>query len=363
MEDLDSWLTLLNVPGVGPTRFRTLVQRFGTPEAVLSASLNDLLSIPRMDRKTAEAIRTYRDDAWLDKQRMAIDGNQVQIISSLDADYPQPLAQIYDPAPLLFVKGALEAGDMHAIAIVGSRSSTTYGKLVTEKIAAGLVEHGITVVSGMARGIDSIAHKEAIAHGGRTIAVFGCGVDVVYPPEHVKLRESIIQHGAIISEFPMGTKPDAPNFPRRNRLISGLSLGVIVIEAGERSGALLTSGYALSQNREVFAVPGNVGAPKSQGTNRLIKQGAKLVESVEDVLEELQSVLGKQPELPLATPIPEDLSPYEAAILEVLTREPKHIDKISAETNLAPSSALSALLMLELAGLVKQLSGKMFVRT
>ena len=363
MEDLCSWLTLLNVPGVGPSRFRALVKRFGTPGEALSASLSDLVSVPRVDRKTAEAIRTYRDNGWLDRQRRAIEDDGVHVTSFLDPDYPERLTRIYDPAPVLFVKGALEPPDRYAMAVVGTRSPSTYGRLVTEKITAGLVEHGITVVSGMARGIDSVAHRESITRGGRTIAVLGCGVDVVYPPEHSKLCKSIAQHGAVLSEFPMGTKPDASNFPRRNRLISGLSLGVVVVEAGRRSGALLTAAYALDQNREVFAVPGNVGAAKSQGTNRLIKRhAAKLVEDAEDVLEELQGILGKQPELPLTVPAPEKLSPNERAVLDVLVGEPKHIDRISAETNLDPSTALSTLLMLELAGPVRQLSGKMFVR-
>lgn len=361
MEDLDSWLTLLNVPGVGPTRFRSLVEKLGTPRAALSASVADLSSVPRIDRKTAEAIRSCRDDTWLYEQLKAIERHQVRVIPFVDQDYPQPLTRIYDPPPLLFVKGALQPGDAVALAVVGTRSASAYGRLVTQRLVAGLVQHDITVVSGMARGIDSIAHQEAFTRGGRTLAVLGCGVDVVYPPEHAKLRESVIQHGAVLSEFPMGTKPDASNFPRRNRVISGLCLGVVVVEAGRRSGALLTAGYAVNQNREVFAVPGNVGAVKSQGTNRLIKQGAKLVEDIDDIVVELRAVLGEQPELPFG-PVPDDLSASERAVLDVLDAQPKHIDKISADANLDPSAALSALLNLELAGPVKQLSGKMFVR-
>ena len=247
---------------------------------------------------------------------------------------------------------------------MGSRSASVYGKRITERIGRELAKNGITVVSGLARGIDSIAHLSALKEGGRTLAVFGSGLDVIYPPENQKLAEKITGSGAIISEFLLGTKPEAPNFPRRNRLISGLSLGVVIVEAGEKSGALLTAACALEQNREVFAIPGNLDSKNSEGTNALIKQGAKLVTRVEDILEELK-ITRKGDRTPLAPP-EQDLSQLtdtEKRIFSLISDEPHHIDKIASLTSLGVPQALSTLLSLELKGLVKQLSGKMFVRT
>ncbi len=362
MEDLSSWLTLLAIPGIGPSRFQALVEKFGSPKGVLDASVKQLMQLPRMDEKTALAIKNYRDQSYIKKQLAGIQKHQVQMVGFQDPEYPELLRQIHDPPSFLFVKGDLECLKSESVAIVGTRGPTTYGKITAEKIAREVAARGITVVSGMARGIDSVAHRAVLARGGKTVAVLGCGLDVVYPPENLKLQTKIAQTGALVSEFPMGTSPDAPNFPRRNRIISGLSLGVVVVEAGERSGAILTAKYALDQNREVFAVPGNVNAAKSRGTNALIKRGAKLVQTIEDIIEELWPMaptLFKPP--PIAPSALPELSAEERTVLESLSPKPKHIDKISADAGMTTGKTLSILLSLELSGLVKQLAGKMFV--
>lgn len=363
MDDLAHLLALLMVPGVGPTRFRLLIERFGSAQGALNASMKDLTTIPRMDENTASAIRTYRDDGEIKKQLTAIERYGVCVVSLWDEAYPALLKEIEDPPPLLFVLGEVEAWDLPLLAIVGTRAATSYGRRVAERIAGELVERGIGVVSGMARGIDAVAHRAALTRGGRTVAVLGCGVDVVYPPEHRTLWEDIAQSGTVVSEFLMGTEPDAPHFPRRNRIISGMSLGTLVVEAGEKSGALLTAAYALDQNREVFAVPGSIVSPKSQGTNALIQRGAKLVSSVEDILEELRGPFRPMiPPMEAPRPIPQGLPPEEEALLNVLSSEPRHIDSLSEEVGRPPSEVLTVLLSLELSGLVRQLPGKMFVR-
>ena len=361
MEDLRSWLILQNVPGIGPSRFRAAVERLGSPGAVLRASIRELMSVPGINEKTAATIRHYRDTQEIDRQLTAMERADARAISWLDPEYPERLREIHHLPPVLFIRGTLTPSDAHSLAIVGSRSATAYGRMMAERLARDLSARGITLVSGMARGIDSLAHRAALSGGGRTLAVLGCGVDVVYPPENAELQKGIIRHGAVISEFPMGTRPEGPNFPRRNRIISGLSLGVIVIEAGEGSGALLTAEYARDQNREVFAVPGNVNVPKSRGTNELIKQGAKLVGGVEDVLEELTGILVEQTAPRPPAPIPPDLPPDERSVLEVLSETPKHIDTICAEINFEPGRTLAALLSLELSGRVRQQSGKLFL--
>jgi DNA processing protein len=237
---------------------------------------------------------------------------------------------------------------------------STYGKTVTEKLTMQLVENGLDIVSGMARGVDTVAHTAAIKRGGKTYAVLGCGVDVIYPSENRKLYEQIVENGAVISEYFLGAKPDAVNFPRRNRIISGMSLGVLVVEAGKKSGALITAEFALEQNREVFAVPGQITNHRSIGSNKLIQQGAKLVQSVEDILEEISPKLRSQ--RILEKPLPPDLSEADRLLLSKLSTEPRHIDQLVLELDQSPAVLLGQLLRLELAGLVKQLTGKMFIR-
>jgi DNA processing protein len=363
LSEMKSWLALFTVPQVGPVRYISLVRHFGSPQKVLDAAKDELAELPDIGPVIASNIK--KGVSWEDaeKQTELIDKSGVRLVNFKEEQYPKNLLSIYDPPPFLFVKGEITKEDKNAIAIVGCRSASAYGKRITENIARELADRGITIISGMARGIDSIAHNSALKDKGRTIAVFGSGLDVIYPPENRKLADKIISSGALISEFTMQTKPEAPNFPRRNRLISGLSLGVVVVEAGAKSGALLTANCALEQNREVFAIPGNLGAKTSEGTNRLIKQGAKLVTSVEDILEELRMTI-QGIKSPSGIKSEEDLSHLsekEKNIYQLLSGEPYHIDKIATQASISVSDALSLLLSLELKGMVKQLSGKMFI--
>lgn len=360
--EIKSWLALSTVPNVGPIRFISLVKHFRSPEAVLSAPEKELTDFPEVGPVIASNIKRKVDWELADEQLELIEKNQVQILTFRDEAYPENLKSIYDPPPFLFIKGEIKKEDKNAIAIVGCRAASPYGKQIAEKIGRELAKRGITIVSGLAWGIDSIGHLSALEENSRTIAVFGSGLDVIYPPENRKLAERIILNGVILSEFFLGTKPEKQNFPRRNRLISGLSLGVVIIEAGAKSGALLTACHALEQNREVFAVPGNIGAKTSEGTNQLIKQGAKLVTSVEDILEELNLFAKTQDKEKLQIDV-SSLSDIEKNIFQLISFEPYHIDKIAHETSMTTAQALSALLSLELKGLVKQLSGMMFVRT
>jgi len=344
-------------------RLRALIGKFRSPQAVFTAPLNALCEVEGIDRITAEKIRNSADDGFAEQQLALAEKCQARILTYWDAEYPERLKQIYDPPVFLFVRGELRQDDKYAIALVGTRMPSSYGRMVAEKLSEGLARKGITVVSGLARGIDTLCHLGALKAGGRTLAVLGSGVDVIYPPENRKLAEKIVAQGALVSEFPMGADPDAPNFPRRNRLISGLSLGVIVIEAGERSGALITAETALEQGREVLAVPGNITSPKSQGPNRLIQEGAALVRSVEDVFSLLDSELRP---LLHAGPQPKEitlpLTPEEKRVLEALSHEARHIDTIAQANGMPTSQVLAILLSLELKDLVKQLPGKMFVR-
>lgn len=362
MEDLRPYLELLSVPGVGPVRYRTLVERFGSPKEVLKAPIASLAEVPGMDRSTAEAIWSYRDEDFVESQLRAVERTGVKVLSLWDPEYPPLLKEIPDPPPLLFVLGDPSSLSLQGVAVVGTRSMTSYGRSVTEELVRELVARGFAIFSGMARGIDGVAHRAALEGGGTTVAVLGCGVDVVYPPEHRKLRDRIVRQGAVASEFPMGTKPEAQNFPRRNRIISGMSLGTVVVESGDESGALITAAFALEQNREVFAVPGSIRAPKSRGTNRLIQRGAaKLVMDVEDVVQELPAPKGKVALRPPPSAEPE-LSSSEREVLEGLSYEPKHVDVLSAEVGRSTPELLAVLLSLELKGLVRQLPGAQFVR-
>jgi DNA processing protein len=363
VQDLGAWLKLYAIPGVGPARFRALLSKFKSPEAVLHAKAKDLCAVPGIDAGTVQAIGLKQNHEFVEKQLQRIDTYNVRVITYLDPEYPLHLKEIYDAPPLLFVRGTLVEQDAFAVAIVGSRVASDYGKLMARRLANELTERGMTIVSGLARGIDTVAHRGCLEKNGRTIGVLGCGVDVVYPAENKKLMHDIIESGAVISEFPMEAKPESTHFPRRNRIISGLSLGVVVVEAGQRSGALVTAEFALNQNREVFAVPGQVTSMRSKGTNRLIQEGAKLVSGVEDIVEEFASLLGRSQQSGPSI-LPEiRLSEEENKIYEILSETPVHIDAIAKQTEFPPARALSLLLSMELNGTVKQLSGKMFVRT
>ena len=362
-DQLTDLFLLLSVEGIGPGKVRNLLAKFKTTKNILETDYQTLTSIinKKLAKGIVEAVRIRGEiEKTVEDELKKLDKLGGKIITIWDKEYPALLKKIYDPPLLFYLLGELTENDQYSVAIVGTRQPTNYGKVQAERISMELSKQGITIVSGMARGIDSIAHNSAIKFGGRTISVVGSGLDVIYPPENRKLFEKIVEAGAVISEYPLGTKPDAQNFPKRNRLISGLCLGVIIIETGITGGAMQTAAFALDQNREVFALPGNVGVRQSEGTNLLIqKSEAELITSAEDVILELEiklkPVLGKN--------IPKqqiDLSLFEEKIINVLNSEPLHIDKIASLTNLSTSDCLVNLLSLEFKGLIKQLPGKMF---
>lgn len=381
-ESLKYWIALKAVEEVGCVGFRTLLAAFGTPQAVFRASTATLKVIPGIGPKTADNIRSF--SGWETAEREVTRAGElgIAVVTSQDPLYPANLLNIYDYPPLLYVRGSFAPEEI-GVAIVGSRLASTYGKYITEKLGRELAMQGITVVSGLARGIDSAAHRGALAGKGRTIAVLGCGLDIVYPPENEALAAEIAAHGAIATEFPFGTPPNAPNFPARNRIISGISLGVVVVEAGEKSGSLITARIASEQGRSVFAVPGAIESAGSRGTNRLIKQGAKLIDSVEDILEEILpqaglsqtlpeqrprmstiGVMPAKPEAPPVSPRTKGAKPgdTESKLLPFITREPVNVDTLIAASGLTAHEVQSSLLVLELGGIVRQLPGKLFLR-
>ncbi len=362
--DLEQLINLNAVLGVGPTRLRALVAFFRSTDKIFQSSIKELTSVNGVDYKTAKSIQSYSNHKFGADQLKKAVTEDIKIIHFWDDAYPENLRRIYDPPVCLYVKGNFEKQDKFAISIVGTRLPTSYGKIIVEKISKDLAKKGLTIVSGLARGIDTLSHWAALHVKSRTIAVLGSGLDIIYPPENKKLAKSIFTCGAVISEFPLGTKPDAPNFPRRNRIIAGLSLGTIVIEAGIKSGALLTANYALEHNREVFAVPGNINSPRSDGTNQLIKDGARPISGANDVLTDLAQPLKyflkneKEPE----NKMPENLSDIEKTILETLNENPIHIDKLAPKIGKSTAETLSLLLPLEFKDLVKQMPGKLFVK-
>jgi len=374
--DVDKWLKLIRADGVGPVTFARLLKRFGSVDAALGASVAGLAKVEGIGYKTAERIIASRDtfDAEAELERAEKLG--VWLVHMEDARYPTVLKQIYDPPPVLYVKGTLSREDNLGIAIVGSRRCSLYGQEQAARLAHLLAAAGFTIVSGLARGIDSAAHQGALAAEGRTLAVQGCGLAQAYPPENKKLFELISRSGACLSELPLQYEPLAENFPTRNRIIGGLSLGTIVIEAGLRSGALITAKTALDSNREVMAVPGKVDSPLSKGPHRLIKDGAKLIESVEDVMEALGYVGDQLKEHTAATSGKAiekvetslfdagklNLKGNEQAVYESLGKEPLHVDQIIADTNLPPGAVNASVVSLRLKGLIKQLPCNLFAR-
>jgi DNA processing protein len=366
MDEKAWWLALHLVPGVGRITFKKLVAYFGHPHAVMRATAGQLTRVSGIGPKIAQAITGFQALRAVEQEMRAAKAAGCQIVTQDDEGYPSLLKTIEDPPPVLYVRGDVGNPMAPGVAVVGSRRPSTYGKVVAEQLARGLAACGVTVVSGLARGIDSVAHINSLEGGGRTIAILGCGLSYIYPPENRRLAERIGRQGAVVSEFPMMTKPDRLNFPLRNRTISGLSFGTVVVEAGERSGALITVQWALEQGREVFAVPGNVTAPTSRGTNRLIKMGAKLVENVDDILEELpRYALGEKHDSSPAQRefCQADSTPDERRLLDVLDPvEARHVDWVIEQTRLPTSLVSSLLLRLELEGKVVQLPGKLFLR-
>lgn len=346
-------------PGVGSVLFKRLTQALGSPAKVFRAPSKVLRQIEGIGPQVAASLKKFDWQPAVEKELRLAEKNGVKLVTWEDEEYPVNLKPIYDPPPLLYVMGSLMPQDSIAVAMVGSRNPTTYGQSAAERISMGLSRNGVTVVSGLARGVDSFAHRGALAAGGRTLGVLGCGVDIIYPPENRDLFEQVTAQGAVISEFPLGTPPDSDHFPIRNRVISGLSLGVAVVEATLRSGSLITARFALDQGRDVYAVPGNVDSARSQGTNRLIKEGAKLVTRAEDILEEIHHI--PRPAIPEALPQPK-LSEEESRVYLTLENEALHIDQITALTAFSSSKVSAVLLALELAGHVKQLPGMRFAK-
>lgn len=360
--ELRDLLTLLTIPRVGPIRLRALFERFHGPGQVLSASPRELVQVRGIDRTTALLIsRSGRHSAFVTTQLKRIESLDVTVLPYWDRRYPNLLGRIYDPPTVLFVLGEFTDADREAIAVVGTRQPSMYGGRTAASLARGLAERSITVVSGLARGVDTIAHESSLSAGGRTIAVLGSGLDVPYPPENADLLRRISRQGAVISEFLMGTKPDPTHFPRRNRVVSGLSLGTVVVESGLDGGAMITASAALDQNREVFAVPGPIQEGRSVGPHTLIKEGrAKLITGLEDILEELRL---RRPTIEPSPPQPPpSLTLFEHSILDRVGGDPQHIDAIVETSGLGPADVLVALLGLEFKGLVRQLPGKWFTR-
>lgn len=368
--DLRAWLTLRALDGVGAVTLWSLVQAWGSPQAILDAS-EEALRSRGCSELLAKIIRRGLDRGMqhvIDKEVRGIAKRKLTMLSCLDETYPARLRTIPDPPSLLYVTGEWRVEDACAVAIVGSRRVSTNGRLATEQISRDLAQAGFTIVSGLARGVDGSAHRAALDVGGRTIAVLGCGIDRLYPPEHATLRKHIEGRGAVLSEFPLGAPPHSYHFPQRNRLISALAYGVVVTEASLESGSLITARLAAEQGRDVFAMPGSVRDASSRGTNRLIKEGATLVETADDVIAALlpqldpllRERLSQRP-----TPSHQPVAPStggEAVILACLSGEAMHIDAVTARARLSGGIVASHLLALEMKGLVRQLPGQFYLR-
>jgi DNA processing protein len=359
MSDVKYWVSFNLIPGIGTVKFSLSENHFGSLERAWHATASELRAAG-LDSKTVQKIISTRPTISPDAEMKKMERHGIKAFTWNDDAYPFRLKEIYDRPPVLYVRGSLLPQDDCSIAVVGTRRATVYGRQVAEEICTELAHNGVTVISGLARGIDSVAHRATLDAGGRTVAVFGCGLDIVYPADHLRLAQRIIEQGALVSEYPPGTRPRAENFPRRNRIMSGMSLGVLVIEAGEKSGALITARLALEQNREVFAVPGSILSPMSRGTNSLIQEGAKLVRNYGDILEELNlSMVVQQPELREPTPVTDT----ESLLLRHISREATHIDDICRQSGLPMAVVNSMLAMMELRGIVKHMGGMNYILT
>ena len=367
---LRPWLVLRAIPGVGDAILLKLVQAFGAPDAVLSASQSALEELGCRPPLVEAIRRGPAPDAIreLDKELDQLQRRKVTVLTYLDTHYPEPLRTIPDPPPLLYVQGSLLETDRHAVAIVGTRKVSAAGRILAEELARDLAEMGFTIVSGLARGVDVAAHRGALVGKGRTLAVMGCGLDRTYPADHRQLRETIEQHGAVLSELPLGAAPHGYHFPRRNRIISGLSMGVVVTEAAIESGSLITARLAGEQGREVFAVPGFVKAEQSRGPNSLIKDGARLVESAKDILEELLPQLDPAFRARLAEgagTVAQPKVPFsldETLVYDALSVLPQPVDEVIRRSGLPAAQVAAILLSLELKNCIRQLPGNEYVR-
>lgn len=366
---LEAWLRLRAIKGIGDQTVLALIREWQIPDALLRASTDELIQ-RGCSTRLAEAIRRGPDAEAcrrIDRELDAIHRKQVEVLTILDASYPARLRMIPDPPPLLYVAGMLTERDELAVAIVGARRATAAGRIMTEELAKDLAGAGVTVVSGLARGVDAAAHRGALAAGGRTIAVLGCGIDRTYPPEHERLRQEIEERGAILSELSLGAPPHNAHFPRRNRIISGLSIGVIVTEAAVNSGSLITARLAAEQGREVFAVPGFVKVETSRGTNALLKEGAALIEKAQDVIDAIVPQLEASSRARLSPQSPEErggdrFGNQEQLVYDALTYDPLTVDSLVEQTGLAVPSVMASLLSLELRQRVRQLPGQRYLK-
>jgi DNA processing protein len=356
--DIKYWVAFNNIPGIGRVRLGQLESYFSGLEQAWQAPISELKKA-RLDSVALRAISQYRNTIDPDVEMTKLERHGVQVITCNDKTYPRRLKEIYDFPPVLYMRGALKPEDDWCLAVVGTRRATVYGKQITEELTTDLARSRITIISGLARGIDTIAHHSALEAGGRTIAVFASGLDIVYPAENERLAHDIMANGALLSEYPLGTRPRAENFPRRNRILSGLSLGVLVTEGGEDSGAMITAADAIEQNREVFAVPGSILSPSSRGTNQLIQKGeAKLVRQYTDILEEL-NLMAVERQIEMREVLPE--SENESLLLKQLSAEPAHIDEVCRRSGLPAATVSGTLAMMELKGLVKQVGTMNYV--
>jgi len=358
MAEIKYWVGFNRAPGIGPAKVRALIDHFGDLEQAWYAASSDLREAG-LDRRAIENLVKLRQsyDPITDVRKAERSG--AHILTWDDPAYPVRLREIPNPPPVLYVKGSLAESDQWALAVIGTRRATAYGKEATRVFASELAANGVTIVSGLARGIDAVAHQAALDAGGRTIAVLGNGIDQLYPPEHRKLAERIIESGALVCDYPPGTRPEAGNFPPRNRIINGLSLGVLIVEAPETSGALITADFAAEQGRDVFAMPGNVFAKSSTGTNKLLRDGAIMALSTQDVLEELNMTMVAQHIEARAIIPPQNET--KKSVLDLLSSEPVHIDEIGRQTGLPIDKVSSALAMMELKGMVRQVGGMNYI--
>jgi len=358
IEERIYWVLLSQVSQIGPARFGRLIDHFGCAQAAWTASLLELAAAG-LDRRSIESLATQRTKLDPEAEARKLERASIRPLILDDDTYPTALREITDPPPVLYVRGTITPADDWAIAVVGTRRASQYGRHVTDRIVAEIAQAGVTVVSGLALGIDTSAHRAALAAGGRTIGVLGSGLDRLYPPSNRSLADQIAESGAVISEYPLGVPPDAQHFPRRNRIVSGLSRGVLVVEADHKSGAMITATQAAEQGRDVFAVPGSILSPLSVGPHQLLREGAKLVADASDILEELHltAVVEQQA---TREAIPAD--PTEATIMRLLSPEPTHVDDLTRAAGLPSATVTSTLTILELKGLARQLGAMQYVR-
>jgi DNA processing protein len=364
MHERDYWVALNTAAGIGPIRFQRLISECGSAHHAWQAPDVELAAAG-LERRAIDSLRALRQRTTPEAILKRLAGLGIQPLTLLDDTYPVNLRQVADPPPVLFTRGHLSDRDQTAVALVGTRKATAYGQAVADRLARDLAGAGVTVVSGLARGIDTVAHRAALQAGGRTLAVLGNGLDQIYPAENFALARRIVddQSGALVSEFAPGIPPDSVNFPRRNRIISGLSLVTVILEAGEPSGALITADFALEQGRDVLAVPGSIFSPTCAGTNRLIQQGATPVTCADDILEVLSSTApgGVRTETGQACRVPE-LAPDEAGVWRALSPEPRHVDTLARDLTMRPGEVSATLAVLELKGLARQVGSMLYTR-